>query len=656
MVVGGRTLGKILIELGFDASDFDKNVTDSSKKILGLDKSGLKMAATFAGVAGGAAIAAKELYELGARGAIVQQTGDSFDLLSEKLDLDQDLMAKLRTESRGTVDDMTLMSSTATLLAGVTDDVGKALGNATPELMKIAKAANKLNPSLGETAHMYESIATGIKRQSPLILDNLGLTIKIGKANADFAKKLGKSTDALTAEEKQLALLNATLAAGDTLIDQVGGTTEAATDSYEANAAALTNLKDTFAKTVAEGIEPFVSGLADFYAAQEPATNAYKAMREAMEEGLITEKELIKLDRLMADGLIDLDEVLRQIQVRRDYELKQLAKIDAAYGHEIRRFENFRNIVDDTIVTIDLLSEAQKRNITATVGAKDALTQLSDVLSNQHKEALVAATTGTYELERAKFAMRLQTEELTQAEIEEALNKLNSIQRMEELAIAYKDGEVKQRDYLLALMDGIVTQDEFNNLMDIGETEAYQFRDSLGAVETASGTLITAEGNTITQTGLLSGSLQTGAEKAYALEAALIRASGVYSAYFTTYIKTVDLGSFGPGKGPQGPEPPPGYVPPPPPAPPPEPPPKKGGGGYVPAHRGLDFIVPPGYPSDSFMAPLALTSGERLTVEPGGGRIKDKNGGAQVLILGGLHLHGVENKEDLLQELTRILE
>lgn len=41
------------------------------------------------------------------------------------------------------------------------------------------------------------------------------------------------------------------------------------------------------------------------------------------------------------------------------------------------------------------------------------------------------------------------------------------------------------------------------------------------------------------------------------------------------------------------------------------------GSGYNGAN-GLDFVVPPGYPGDSFHAPLNVTSGERVTVTPNG--------------------------------------
>jgi hypothetical protein len=50
----------------------------------------------------------------------------------------------------------------------------------------------------------------------------------------------------------------------------------------------------------------------------------------------------------------------------------------------------------------------------------------------------------------------------------------------------------------------------------------------------------------------------------------------------------------------------------------------------IPLKQGGEFEVPPGYPNDRFMAPLALTSGERVTVEPLGKR-RGNDGGMTVV-------------------------
>ena len=99
-------------------------------------------------------VAGKQAFEFGKQGAAITQTAESFDLLLDKVGATPGLLDDLRDASRGTISDFELMSSTATLLAGASGELGTELANATPRLMEIAKAANKLNPALGDTAFM----------------------------------------------------------------------------------------------------------------------------------------------------------------------------------------------------------------------------------------------------------------------------------------------------------------------------------------------------------------------------------------------------------------------------------------------------------------------------------------------------------------------
>jgi hypothetical protein len=188
------------------------------------------------------------MYEFAKVGAVVQQTEDSFDGLIDKLGVTPDLLDDLREASDGTISDIRLMSATTTLLAGAQGDLGSALASATPELLEIAKAANKLNPSLGDTAFLYESLATGIKRASPMILDNLGLTIKIGEANEKYAESIGKTVEQLTAEEQKLALLAEARRAGKVLVEQAGGAADSATDDFAQLEVTVENLTNALKK------------------------------------------------------------------------------------------------------------------------------------------------------------------------------------------------------------------------------------------------------------------------------------------------------------------------------------------------------------------------------------------------------------------------
>ena len=221
-------------------------------------KSGLDLAkqaaSTFTGVF-------EQAFEIGKEGGAIIQTRKSFEGLIDKLGLSKNLLNQLSTASAGTIDDMKLMSATSTLLAGTSGDLAVALGNSTPKLLEIAKAANKLNPSLGDTAFLYESIATGVKRASPMILDNLGLTIKIGKANEDYAKQLGKTVEQLTADEQKQALLNATLEAGNVLIEQAGGAAGSATDSFARLETTIANTGNIIKSTLSPALADAVDGV-----------------------------------------------------------------------------------------------------------------------------------------------------------------------------------------------------------------------------------------------------------------------------------------------------------------------------------------------------------------------------------------------------------
>jgi len=314
----GLNFAQIWVLLGLKKDDFDKGMkeTEKSTKSLGDkfdDLSSVAKAALTTGVVGGAVAAGKAIYEMSKQGAAVIQTAESFDFLSQKLGLPRDLLEELRRASNGTIDDMTLMSSTATLLAGTTDELGAALGNATPQLMEIAKAANKLNPSLGTTSHMYESIALGIKRASPMILDNLGLTIKIGDANEEMAKKLGKSVEALTAEEKQMALLEATLKAGDNLIAQVGGTTDSATDSFYQFETNVTNLKNELMTGLAPAVASVTGAIAELFHEMNNATYAHDEFQKAVDDGIITQQEMNVMLGVGTRHAIDYDAALEKL-------------------------------------------------------------------------------------------------------------------------------------------------------------------------------------------------------------------------------------------------------------------------------------------------------------------------------------------------------
>jgi len=101
---------KELAAIKKDVGDVEKpaNAAGEALKDMGLTLGKLTL------IAGGAGIALKKAFEFAESGAAVAQTRESFDRLGISIE-------DLRKASRGTVDDMTIMSSTLMLTGGASE-------------------------------------------------------------------------------------------------------------------------------------------------------------------------------------------------------------------------------------------------------------------------------------------------------------------------------------------------------------------------------------------------------------------------------------------------------------------------------------------------------------------------------------------------------
>lgn len=214
--------------------------------------------------------------QMGETGAMVRQLAISFDYLAKSVYKMPNLLQEMKEASRGTISDMSLMSSFLTLVAGTSEKFGATLANNAGKLLEIAKAANVLNPALGDTQFFFESIAKGIKRSEIRLLDNLGIVVKVGEANRKYAEAIGKSVTELTAEEKQIAILNETLRVGGQLIDQVGGKVDSLVDPYTRLTAQAENFTNNLKEAVSISMEPLVTWLGRVLEAMNNAAAASK--------------------------------------------------------------------------------------------------------------------------------------------------------------------------------------------------------------------------------------------------------------------------------------------------------------------------------------------------------------------------------------------
>lgn len=155
-------------------------------------------------------------------------------------------------------------------------NLADAMGISGDQFQKFSQIAYASALKSGQSfEHMFDSIVVGSARSSRLLLDNLGIIVSAKSANADYAASIGKTVEELTAEEKQLAFINAAVAAGSKAVEELKGITESTAAVYDGLAASAENAADSIKKNMAQagkGMATFLTDLTQMIADLPPQT------------------------------------------------------------------------------------------------------------------------------------------------------------------------------------------------------------------------------------------------------------------------------------------------------------------------------------------------------------------------------------------------
>lgn len=181
----------------------------------------------------------------------------------------QALLSALRAASGGEIADLNLqLAANRAQMLGVADSA--------EELATLMAIARDRAQSLGtDSATAFDDLVTGLGRGSPLILDNLGILVKVGEANDAYAASLGKTASQLTAAEQKQALINAVLEQGRASLATTGGAADSTAGSIAKFDAAVANLTNKLGAGLAGAAAPTLDLLSSF-------TNAFDFSRESI--------------------------------------------------------------------------------------------------------------------------------------------------------------------------------------------------------------------------------------------------------------------------------------------------------------------------------------------------------------------------------------
>jgi len=187
---------------------------------------------------GGATYALMKGFDLAREAAKTQQILQAFAITAKRAGEDvKKIFDEVKKASGGLIDDTSLVKAI---------NQAKSLGipyKKMAELMEVARYRARLTGR--DVTAAFNDIVTGVGRLSPLILDNLGITIKLGQAFEDYAKKIGKTVDQLTPYEQKMAVLDKVMKQSRGTIEAFKKVHETTFETFQKMNAEFENLKDS---------------------------------------------------------------------------------------------------------------------------------------------------------------------------------------------------------------------------------------------------------------------------------------------------------------------------------------------------------------------------------------------------------------------------
>ena len=487
------------------------------------------------------------------------------------------------------------LSIVTSKLTGIDEDLIRQAETVLLTFTKIGKDVfpDAITAATDMSEVMGQDLQSSIVQLGKALNDPIVGVTALQRVGVSFTQSQKDQIKTLVESGKTLEAQNMILAELQT---EFGGAAEAAGKTFAGSLLKAKNATNELAEMQVNKALPAVQQLIDAYTelaiAQYDQKSGQEALKKAVAAGVVTQEEAIDaLERFDITGLGTADAIdwLRQQYEEFNESLKaadddhravikslqgmEAATIDetialSGYQFALQGATKAQDYLESSAANLIVIQKEQEANANVLALAIGSLTgeyNGASAAASLLGEGLKAISEDMIEQERIKLVLKIATEELTAAEIEGLLNQQTALENLQQLNLALSEGTITKYDWIKAISDGIVTQQEMNNLL--GE---------------AVGPLALIE------TGLLkSGSAaEWSQKKVYEFGEEVAQLDGK-SAEVTVNVRFVEFGQN---------------------------PVIYGGQLEFEGQHGGTFIVPPGYPNDNFR--MGVSSGELVNVTP----------------------------------------
>ena len=396
IIADGKKAHATLVTTGKDVKQLGDATKQADTKTSGFGKSVLSLQSALSALGLGAVVAqtinfATESFKAA---AAAERLGAATNNLAEGIGSTGDQMVNAITaaslETISKTDAMT--AANKAMMFGLVEN--------SDQMARLTEVAVTLGAAMGQDAgKSMDDLTTALGRQSPMILDNLGITLKLEEAYKIYAAQLGKTVDALTEQEKKQAFVTAALIKGEERVKELGGVTLDSAGKTEQLSAAWSDFTVAFGGLMTQmsgGIQTLTAFIRKLEEGAEAWQYVFGQALPAIQEYNI---EMMKADEVTAETVYSLTGSTAALAAM-GAEEEQAAQYARMYAQSMQGLAEAQIQAKDSSITLQAATEETNEAIQSST---DIYAMTGEAATQHYKEIGEAAMAAA---EKEKEALR----------------------------------------------------------------------------------------------------------------------------------------------------------------------------------------------------------------------------------------------------------